>query len=77
LYGQHTGGDVLLASSFQLADGGIVQVATADIRGADGRRLEDEGVKVDKEVRPTLAAIRASRDLVLEAAQTDLALAIN
>jgi carboxyl-terminal processing protease len=73
LYGQDTLGDVLLASSYQLADGGVVQVATADLRGADGKRLEDVGVKVDKEVIPTLEAIRAGRDVVLEAALADLA----
>lgn len=72
LYGQDTFGNVLVARSFQLSDGGILQVATADIRSADGQRLEDIGVKVDKQVKPTLAAIQAGRDVVLEAALTDL-----
>jgi carboxyl-terminal processing protease len=72
LYGQDTFGNVLVARTFQLSDGGILQVATADIRSADGQRLEDIGVKVDKQVKPTLAAIQAGRDVVLEAALTDL-----
>jgi carboxyl-terminal processing protease len=72
LYGQDTFGNVLLANSFQLPDGGILQVATADVLGADGRRLENIGVKVDKQLKPTLAAIQAGRDVVLESALTDL-----
>jgi carboxyl-terminal processing protease len=77
LYGQDTLGNVLVANTFQLLDGGILQVATADVRGADGRRLENVGVKVDKQLKPTLAAIKDGRDVVLEAALTDLKQALH
>ncbi len=77
LYGQDTLGNVLLANSFQLIDGGIVQVATADIRSVDGRRLEDVGVKVDRKLMPTLAAIKSGHDIVLEAALADLRQALH
>ncbi len=73
LYGKATAGSVLLSRTFPLADGGTVQVAIADVRGPDGRRLERVGVEVDHEVSNTLQAIRAGRDLVLEAALADLA----
>ena len=72
LFGQTTGGDVVLSNKFRLADGGIVQVAIADARGLDGRRLENVGVKPDVEIVPTLQTIRAGRDVVLEAALSNL-----
>jgi hypothetical protein len=72
LYGRSTMGNVLLAKTFQLADGGVVQVATADILSVDGKRLEDVGVKVDRKLQPTMEFIRAGRDVVLEAALADL-----
>ncbi len=72
LYGSRTSGDVLLSSNFRLLDGGIVQVAIADMRGPDGNRIENIGVKPDFEIMPTLESIRAGRDVVLEAALTDL-----
>jgi C-terminal processing protease CtpA/Prc len=72
LYGRKTQGDVLLSRSFLLADGGIIQVATADMRGPDGQRLENVGVRPDFEIMPTLETVRAGRDVVLEAALADL-----
>lgn len=72
LYGQATHGDVLISDSFLLADGGIVQVAVGDVRSAGGQRLENIGVKVDREILPTLESVRAGRDVVLEAALADL-----
>jgi carboxyl-terminal processing protease len=73
LFGSQTPGNVLLSNNFRLADGGIVQVAVADMRGPDGRRLENVGVKPDYEIMPTLETVRAGRDVVLEAALADLA----
>ncbi len=72
VYGQNTSGDVLLSQNYSLADGGIVQMAIADVLGADGKRLENVGVKPDFEIMPTLETVRAGRDVVLEAAVTDL-----
>jgi hypothetical protein len=72
LYGSSTRGAVLLSNSFRLMDGGIVQVAVADMRGPDGKRLENVGVKPDFEIMPTLETVRAGRDVVLEAALADL-----
>jgi hypothetical protein len=73
LFGQTTGGDVLLSTKFRLADGGLVQVAIADMLDPGGNRLENVGVKPDQEVLPTLETVRAGRDVVLEAALADLA----
>jgi carboxyl-terminal processing protease len=74
IFGQATRGNVLLSSSYPLADGGRVQVAIADIRSAGGKRLEDVGVQVDEVVTPTLATVRAGKDVVLEAALASFAL---
>jgi hypothetical protein len=72
LYGQDTLGKVLLSNIFPLEDGGSIQVATADVRASDGMRLENIGVSVDHTVVPTLAAIRAGRDVVVDSALADL-----
>lgn len=73
LYGQATAGKVQLSRQFPLPDGGIVQVAIADVRGPGDQRLEAAGVGVDRVVVPTLENIRAGHDAVLDAAQADLA----
>ena len=69
LVGDETAGALLMSRNFRLPDGGAVQVAIADVLTPDGRRLEGVGVKPDVQVRQTLAAIRAGRDLPVEAAE--------
>ena len=48
-------------------------VATHDVRGPDGKRIENVGVKVDHEVRQTLATVRSGHDVVIDRALADLA----
>ena len=69
LVGSETAGAVLMSRGYPLPGGGRVQVAIADWRATDGRRLEGVGVKPDLAVAQTLEAIRAGRDLPLEAAE--------
>ncbi len=73
LYGQATSGKVQLSRQFPLPDGGMVQVAIADVRGPGDQRLEAAGVAADRVVLPTLESVRAGRDAVLDAALADLA----
>ena len=73
LYGINSFGNVLQGYYFALDDGGVVMVATHDVRGPDGKRLENVGVKVDHEVRQTLATVRSGRDVVIDRALADLA----
>ena len=68
LIGSQTAGAVLMSRTFPLSGGGRVQVAVADVLTADSQRLEGVGVKPDLAVRQTLEAVRAGRDLPLEAA---------
>ncbi len=72
LYGRKTGGAVIAARSFGLPDGGRIDVPVIDYIGLDGQRLEKRGVAPDVEVPHSLAALRAGRDLDLEAALADL-----
>lgn len=72
LIGGETAGAVLLSQTYPLPDGGQVMVAVADVLTPEGRRLEGVGVKPDLPVAQTLAAIRAGRDLPLEAAERAL-----
>jgi C-terminal processing protease CtpA/Prc len=72
LYGLDTFGNVLRAIAFPLEDGGSVVVATHDVRGPDGKRIENIGVKVDHEVKQTLATVRSGRDVVIDRAFADL-----
>jgi carboxyl-terminal processing protease len=72
LVGRATNGSVLGSQYFPLPDGGQVQVAVDDIETMDGKRLEDVGVTPDIEIYPTLDAIRAGRDMALEAAEASL-----
>ncbi|MCY1647212.1 S41 family peptidase [Caulobacter sp. SL161] len=68
LVGSQTAGAVLMSRNFPLPGGGSVQVAIADVLTPDGKRLEGVGVKPDLAVLQTLDAVRAGRDLPLEAA---------
>jgi carboxyl-terminal processing protease len=72
LVGGETAGAALTARSYKLPDGGLIDVAIADYFTPDGRRLEGVGVKPDLPVVQTLDAIRAGRDLPLEAAEKAL-----
>lgn len=72
LVGGETSGSVLASRTFPLPGGGGVQVAVADFRGPDGRRLEGVGVRPDVPVNQTLEAIRHGRDLPLGAAEQAL-----
>lgn len=72
LVGRATNGSVLGAQFFALPDGGQVEVAVVDIETLDGKRLENVGVTPDIEIYPTLDAIRAGRDVALEAAEAAL-----
>lgn len=73
LVGERTAGKVLTSRNYRLPDGGLVQVAISDFRGPAGKRIEGVGVEPDVFARETLAAIRADRDLVVEAADAALA----
>jgi len=66
--GERSAGSVEQSRNFSLPDGGTVEVAVADYLSPAGYRLEGRGVAPDIRVRQTLAAIRADRDLVVEAA---------
>ncbi len=72
LVGGETAGAVLLSQVYPLPDGGKVTVAIADVLTPGGRRLEGVGVRPDLPVAQTLAAVRAGRDLPLEAAEAAL-----
>ena len=72
IVGQRTAGDLLVAREFPLPGGGSIQIPVADYFTLSGERLEGRGLVPDKEVRQTLAAIRADRDLVAEAAEAAL-----
>ncbi len=72
LVGGESAGAVLLSQAYPLPDGGKVTVAIADVLTPDGRRLEGVGVSPDLPVAQTLAAVRAGRDLPLEAAEKAL-----
>lgn len=72
LIGAETAGAVLAARSYPLPGGGFVDVAVADYLTPDGRRLEGVGVKPDLPIAQTLEAVRAGRDLPLEAAERTL-----
>jgi carboxyl-terminal processing protease len=73
LVGETTAGAVLQAGAYGLKDGGTLNVAEKDVLTPKGRRLEGAGVRPDQTVRQTLSALRAKRDLVVEAAEARLA----
>lgn len=72
LIGERTSGQVMASSGYALPDGGKIHVSIMDYLSPGGGRLEEVGVRPDLQVRQTLAAIRADRDLVVEAADADL-----
>lgn len=72
--GQPTAGAVIYARNFRLPDGGSIQIPVTDYVGLDGQRLEGRGVKPDVPVPlPTLADLRAGRDVALDRAKVTLA----
>jgi carboxyl-terminal processing protease len=73
IIGQRSAGAVIASEFFSLPGGGRLQVPIQDYIGVDGRRLEGRGVTPDIVTpRPTVAEIRAGRDLEIEAALTEL-----
>jgi carboxyl-terminal processing protease len=67
--GHKTAGDVLSARLRSLSDGGMLEFSDRDLRTAQGRRLEGNGVTPDVEgPKATLAEVRAGRDPDLAAA---------
>jgi carboxyl-terminal processing protease len=70
--GEATAGAVLMAGAYGLKDGGVLSVAEKDVLTPKGRRLEGAGVQPDQTARQTLSAVRAKRDLVVEAAEARL-----
>ena len=68
LVGSQTSGNVLRSRRYALPDGGTATVANQDYLTPSVRRIEKVGVQPDLEVSQTLAATRAGRDLVVEAA---------
>lgn len=73
LFGDCSGGAVLVANKYGLPDGGELTVPFASYLSAHGVRLEGVGVTPDVGVVETREAIAAGRDLVVEAAQAWLA----
>lgn len=72
LVGGRTAGSVLISRDFSLPSGGTIQVPVASFETLDGERLEGRGLVPDCDISQTLAAIRAGRDLVIEAAERAL-----
>ena len=72
IVGRATNGSVLGSNFIPLPDGGQVQIPVEDVETLDGKHLENIGVTPDIEIYPRLAAIRAGRDLALEAAEARL-----
>jgi len=66
--GRPTAGAVLASWSYELADGGQLQLSREDYLAPKGRRLEGRGVEPDQTVPRTLADLRAGRDRDIEAA---------
>lgn len=72
IVGGATAGAVLFSALYSLKDGGVLSIAEKDVFTPNGRRLEGVGVQPDHLVEATLPAIRAGRDLVVEAAEAIL-----
>jgi carboxyl-terminal processing protease len=68
LVGKTTAGSVMTSRLFSLPDGGTLSLAVSEFVAPDGRRLEGVGVRPDVDAISTLAAVRAGRDILLEAA---------
>lgn len=68
LVGKTTAGSVMTSRLFSLPDGGTLSLAVSEFVAPDGRRLEGVGVRPDVDAISILAAVRAGRDILLEAA---------
>ncbi len=68
VFGERTAGAALPSVIESLPNGDLFQYAVANYISESGRELEGLGVKPDAAVRHTLAALRAGKDRVLEAA---------
>jgi C-terminal processing protease CtpA/Prc len=67
--GHKTTGAVLFARFHSLPDGGMIECSEYDLRTAQGRRLEGNGVTPDVEPPPaTVEDLRAGRDPDVDAA---------
>lgn len=69
VFGSRTAGAALPSVIVTLPNGDRLQYPNANYTSAKGRVLEGQGVEPDVEVKPTIQALLAGRDLVLEAAQ--------
>ena len=72
LVGRATSGSVLGSPSYDLPDGGKVQIPAESIETLDGKKLEGVGVRPDIEIYPTVAELRAGKDPALERAEAEL-----
>lgn len=72
LVGAPTAGVVRESHDYALPDGGYVQVPVREVFTPDGFPMEGLGVAPDILVWPSLASIRADRDVVVEAAERAL-----
>lgn len=68
LVGKTTAGAVMTSRIYPLPDGGVLSLAVSDFVGPNGQRIEGAGVNPDVDAISTLSAVRAGRDLILEAA---------
>ena len=67
IVGTHTAGKVMgVEVEMPLADGGLLRVATLDVAGPDGRRLEGRGVVPDVLVADRAAQMRAALAILLK-----------
>lgn len=72
LIGAVTAGAVLTSNDIVLPDGGVLTLPVQQVLDPAGRPLEGVGVTPHVAVSPTLEAVRAGRDLALEAALAEL-----
>lgn len=68
IFGTHTAGAALPSVIERLPNGDGFQYAIANYISASGKTLEGNGVTPDVEISPDAEALRAGRDVVLEAA---------
>jgi len=65
IVGTRTAGKVMgVNAEITLADGGLLRVATLDVRGPDGRRLEGRGVYPDAVAYGSAAQLREAAALL-------------
>ena len=68
IFGQRTMGEALPAQTKRLSNGDVFMYAIGDFVTSTGRRIEGGGVTPDEVVSPTVAALAAGKDAVMEAA---------